>query len=116
MESINAKHAGLENWNQLEWSIETIYGDLKVSIHSSDYTKSGRPKTKFNLVSIYTRFEDVDKAKEYLKKNDGNTWSGKHNYLSSGGEDIITLWNYNFEHFKYELEQILIKKDNLISG
>ncbi|MDO8611089.1 MAG: hypothetical protein Q7R95_11240 [bacterium] len=101
------------NWNPYEWIIETVYGKLNVSIHSDNFTKTGKPRKKYNnLASIYCRFEDFDRAKEFLVKVKGDKFptNSKANYCCSGGSDEIQNWNYNFEHFKSDIEKILVSK------
>jgi len=60
------------------FEIDTKYGLLMVSI-KKDSNRKGRPPT----ISIYTRFEDPDKAKQDL---DCNPYTGKWN------------WHFLFEH------------------
>ncbi len=95
-----------------EFKIETIYGLLKITIFQDDFTKQGKPRSRYgNLVSIYSKFLDVNRAKEYLKQKNGNIYSGKVNYDLSGGNNVEKNWDANFDRFKCDLEKILIKKN-----
>ena len=96
-------------WNDLEYRVDTVYGKLRISIFSSNFTSVGKPRSKYNnLVSIYTSFEEIWRAIPYLKLNNGNIYSGKLNYHLSGGNSSEENWTAIFERFKDDLEKIMV--------
>lgn len=113
VESIGGKHEG--NWTKYSFLVETIYGPLRVSIWEGDFTKQGKPKTLSNkrnnfFSSIFTSFQDFEKAREFLKvQSPGDIYvSHKWNFHLSGGSSAEQNWDWNFENFKSRLDKILL--------
>ena len=96
-----------KSYHDYEWLVHTIHGPLRVSIHESDFTKSGQLKSK-ELASIYCQFQN-DKCEEFLKiqKDQIFVTNRKWNFHVSGGESDIR-WNTCFINFKNKIEKIKI--------
>jgi len=75
--------------NFYKWSIETIYGSLKITIHE--------PEKRQKLFSIFCRFDEPEKARAHT---DCNPNSGKWNFH-------ITDWKECIEIFESNLKKII---------
>ncbi len=118
MESVGFKPEKCHN--DLEYHVNTIYGLVKASVYRGDFTKDGKKPLKkhHNYVEIYFHCLEFDKALEYLKKvkNQKYPSNGKINITFHGGESEIGNWVSCFEILKFELNQIILKKDILITS
>jgi hypothetical protein len=101
-----------------DWSFccffNTIYGELKVTIHKSDFNKSGKPIAQKNLASIYCCFSDFDRVKGFLEKEyQCRVFTGKWNFhVSSDGysskiDRAESNWSTCLTNFEYKLKKIL---------
>lgn len=96
---------------EIKYVVETKAGLLYVSVHRSDFTKTGQLKAR-QMASIFCCFKDTERAagRPEVDKNRLNHYSGKYNFhLSSESSDEKGIWEYCFNLFSYELEKILIK-------
>lgn len=100
--------ASLYPW-EIKYVIETKAGLLQVSIHRSDFTKTGQLKAR-QLASIYCCFKDAERAAgcPEVDKNRLNHYSGKWSFHTTKSDgDLHTPWDYCFNLFQYELERLL---------
>lgn len=108
LQSKGAIPASLYPW-EIKYAIETKAGLLHISIHRSDFTKTGRLRAG-KMASIYCCFKDVERAAgcPEVDKNRLNHYSGKYNYhVQKSNGDLQAPWDYCFNLFSYELERIL---------
>lgn len=108
LQSKSAIPASLYPW-EIKYAIETKAGLLYISIHCSDFTKTGQLRAG-KMASIYCCFKDVERAVgcPEVDKNRLNHYSGKYNFhCSVQTGDIKDCWDYCFNLFSYELERIL---------
>ena len=109
--AIPAQNAALPSpspW-EIKYAIETKAGPLYISVHRSDFTKSGQLKAR-QMASIFCCFKDTERAASCpeVDKNRLNHYSGKYNYHVQKSEgDSRTPWEYCFSLFNYELKRIL---------
>jgi hypothetical protein len=93
---------GIENHPSIyRWTVKTIYGNLLVDIHNSDFTKSGQPRKLSKVYSIFSRFEDFDKSNQFLK----DYYNSFH--FTSKWNFHYYSWDYTFERFRTCLDPIL---------
>jgi len=92
--SINAE--AIDSQSSFDWyKVETVCGVLKIGLEQPE---------RGEIFSIYGRFEDVEKAKEFLphKFDDRlNPYSGKWNWHSRNDEAML-------RHFDIELSPLLL--------
>lgn len=92
--SINAE--AIESQSTFDWyKVDTICGWLKIGLEQPE---------RGEIFSIYGRFEDENKAKEFLphKMEDRlNPYSGKWNWHSRDAESML-------RHFDIELSPLLL--------
>lgn len=105
-ESIGA--AKLPENSSYGFIIDTVYGPLKFGVSPSDFTKTGKIRN-LKAYCIFCRFEDFDKAEDFLNKHEGRkVFTAKWNFCFSG--NIEDDWDYCMMRFKNELDKILIKE------
>jgi hypothetical protein len=80
-----------EEGQAYQWSLNTPLGRMDFSMHSED-------------LSIYARFDDVEKAKKHLSDMRLNRYSGKWNWHG------LTNKSDPFEALKLELDAIMAMK------
>ena len=108
LQSKGAIPASLYPW-EIKYVIETKAGMLNISIHRSDFTKTGQLRAG-KVAAIYCRFESVERAAgcPQVDKNRLNHYSGKYNFHTSVQTgDTKNCWHYCLNLFSFELERIL---------
>ena len=108
LQSKGAIPASLYPW-EIKYAIETKAGLLNISVHRSDFTKSGQLRAG-KMASIYCRFNDAERAAGCPEVDKGrlNHYSGKWNFNTAcESGDRKSVWDYCFNLFSYELERIL---------
>lgn len=108
LQSKGAIPASLYPW-EVKYAIETKAGLLYISVHRSDFTKTGQLKAR-QMASIYCCFKDVERAAGCPQVDKGrlNHHSAKYNYhVSVQTGDTKNCWEYCFNLFSFELERIL---------
>lgn len=95
LESIGAE-IKVKDGLYMEWILKTIAGDFHICMIEPERT---------DVFSIYCKFKDVDKAKQFLP-------SGYHKHLN----DYLGKWNFHsydakelLEEFKEQIQPLLIK-------
>ncbi len=90
--------------------INTIYGELVVTLHKRDFTALGEPRKKNRLASIFSYFKDYDKAAEFLKKEKGiSNCNQKWNIHAVGDGGINQLWEDCLLNFVDKVGRIVVK-------
>lgn len=99
IQKVIEKHgAGEDPEHFYKWSIETIYGSLKITTHE--------PEKRQKLFSIFCRFDEPKRvpAKEY-----SNPHSGKWNFHN-------LRWKDSVEIFEHNLKKILLRDPTITNS
>ena len=78
--------------NRIEYSIKTVAGDYKISLHKSDF------EDKSKVYSIFGRFEDTEAAHKNKFIDTPNT--GKVNFHTNTAEEALTKLKTFLEKIK----------------
>ena len=75
-----------------KYELETKAGKLNITTHEPEASK---------VFSLYCSFDEADKAKQLIKENRLNRYSGKWNFHYWSADEVIS-------RFKTEIEPILL--------
>lgn len=87
IKKIIKEHGAIDtNSSMYQWSIDTNYGKLLISLH--------KPRKRQELFSVFCRFDEPERAKSHT---DCNPYSGKWNFHYSKIDECIELFKFHLK-------------------